>query len=272
MTTFLIKVLDFFTQKKIYVTIFTILIAYIIYKAISLILIKGINKGKNAYERKKRITIINLFVNITKYLIIILAALTILNIYGVNIKAMVAGLGITATILGLALQDTFKDIINGINIIMENYFIVGDVVTYNNFTGTVQEFGLKSTKIRNVNGEVLMVANRNIMEIKNLSQKEQKVLIDVNVAYEEDTAKVEKIIKDKILPQIEKIENVKKNSTIYLGIDELADSAIKYLIQFECERDTQWQAQRDANKIILVELSKANIKIPYPQMEVHNEK
>lgn len=185
---------------------------------------------------------------------------------------MVAGLGITATIIGLALQDTFKDIINGINIIVENYFIVGDIVQYNTFTGEVVSFGLKTTKIKNANGEIMTIANRNIMEIKNLSQESQAIFVNIPLPYEEDVEKMEKIITKNILPKISKIENVTPDSVAYLGISELASSSINYMIQYKCKRETQWQAKRDANRIIIMELNKQNISVPYQQMEVRYEK
>ena len=110
------------------------------------------------------------------------------------------------------------------------------------------------------------------MEIKNLSQKEQIVTINIPIAYEEKIEKVEKVINEKIIPAIDAIEEVNPNSTKYLGINEMADSCLKYLLKFECQRDTQWQARRDANKIILNALAAEKISIPYPQLEVHNEK
>ena len=272
MLNYLYKAIDFISRKEVYGIVVTFAIAYFVYKTICYVLEESINKGKTSYERKKRTTITNLFKNIAKYIILIIAILTILSIYNINVKGMVAGLGITATIIGLALQDTFKDIINGISIIMENYFIVGDIVTYGDFTGEIVEFGLKSTKIKNINGEVLIVANRNIMEIMNLSQKEHKVSLEVPLPYEADVEQVERIIEKKILPKLNKIENVIENSPDYLGIEKLADSAIVYLIQFSCHRETHWQARRDANRIILQEFAKENIHIPYPQLEVHNDK
>lgn len=271
MLDFFHKAVNFIGRKEVYGVIVTIAFSYFIYKTIAFILEESINKGKTSYERK-RTTITRLLENIVKYIIIIIAFLTILSIYGVNVKGMVAGLGITATIIGLALQDTLKDIINGISIIMDNYFIVGDIVTYGNFTGEIIEFGLKSTKIKNINGEVLIVANRNIMQITNLSQKEQKVLLKISLPYEEDVDKIENIIKKKILPKLNRINNAIENSSQYLGIEELASSAVIYMIEFKCHRETQWQAKRDANKIILQEFEKENIHIPYPQLEVHNEK
>lgn len=272
MINYLKKFFDFITKKEILGVLITLLVAFLLYRTIANILEKSINHGKDTYEKKKRKTITKLFQNIAKYLILIIAALTILSIYGINVTSMIAGLGITATIIGLALQDTFKDIINGINIIVENYFIVGDYVEYNGFTGEVIEFGLKSTKIKNFSGEVIIIANRNIMEIKNLSQESQTILIDIPLPYEEPVEKMEQMIQEDILPKINKIGNVEANTVEYLGISELADNCIKYMIKYKCNRETQWQARRDAHKIILTELNKHKVKVPYPQLEVHNEK
>ena len=272
MTDFFEKLIEFVIKKEVYGTVLTIIVSVIIYKMIAGLLEKAINPNKSGYELKRRKTITRLLQNIVKYLIITIAGLTILSIFGVNVRGMVAGLGVTATIIGLALQDTFKDIINGISIITENYFIVGDIVTYNNFTGEVIEFGLKSTKIKNINGEVLIIANRNIMEVKNLSQKDQVVQINIPLPYGEDIDKLEDIIINQILPQIKNIENVDKDTVTYLGINSLADSSVNYLVQFKCQREKQWVAKREANKAILSTLNKNKVSVPFPQVEVHNGK
>lgn len=272
MPTILKTIINFISKKEVYGVIVTCSIAYFVYKTLSLVLEISITKGKDAYEKKKRKTIVRLLNNIIKYLTLIIAFIIILSLYGVNVKAMVAGLGITATILGLALQDTFKDIINGINIILENYFIVGDVVSYGDFSGEVIEFGLKSTKIKNASGEVKIVANRNIMEVTNISQKENAVFLTLPLPYEESVDKMEKVINNEIIPGIKAINNVIPDSVVYLGISELADSCVNYSIKFRCKRETHWQAKRDAYGTILRILEKKKISIPYPQLEVHNAK
>ena len=155
---------------------------------------------------------------------------------------------------------------------MENYFIVGDIVSYGDFTGEVMEFGLKSTKIKNAAGDVLIVANRNIMEIKNISSREHNMMLNIPLPYEEPVEKVENIINKQILPKVEKVDNIVPDSVKYLGVNELADSCINYLIMFRCKRDTQWAAKRDVNRIIITELKKAKVSVPYPQLEVHYDK
>lgn len=266
------KLINFITKEEFYFTIIFIVGGYIVYKFGSILVEKIIVSGNTAYERKKRKTIIDLFRNVFKYIVVIFVILFILNLYGYNIKTIVAGLGIVATVLGLALQDTLKDLIAGITIILENYYVTGDYVKYNNFSGEVIELTLKCTKIKSFEGEVLTIANRNVVEIINLSQKEAQVMISVPVAYENDITEVEKIINEKILVEANNISDVIKNSGQYKGIEKLDDSCVCYLVSVNCKQENQWQVRRDFTRLILTILKKYNIKIPYRQIEVHNAK
>ncbi len=256
-------ILNILTKKEVYGVVVTLAVSYFIYRSSTIILNEIINYGKNHYERKKRRTVTNLFQNIIKYIILVFAVLAIFSIYGINIGGIVASLGIAATVIGLALQDTFKDIINGISIITENYFIVGDIVQYKTFTGEVIEFGLKSTKIKSANGEVMVIANRNILELVNLSQKEQVVYIDISISNYIESKQVEQVIIKKILPKLETIENVNEGTVEYLGVNDIASTHIKYLVKFSCVREKHYQAKRDANKVILEQLALADISTKY---------
>ncbi len=262
-------VLTFFGRKEVYGLAIIILLGLIVYYFGKLLIEKVIITGKNDFERKKRNTIVKLISNIFRYVIYILIGLTALNLYGVDTKALLASLGVAGAVLGLALQDTIKDFISGITIIMDNFFVVGDIVTFNEFTGEVIDMGLKTTKIKKVSGEVLVIANRNIDQVINISQKPATVVIDIPTAYELKTNVVEKTIK-KILKEIQQIEGIKKEPQ-YLGISALEESYVNYTISFICPQETQWQIKREVLKIIKNNYDKDNIKIPYKQIEVHHE-
>lgn len=261
-----------FQNKMVYGPILTILIAYLIYNIVKSVLYKIEDPKKySGYDLKRRKTVVDLITNFIKIFTIVIVLLVILNLFGINTTSIIASLGVASAVIGLAFQDTLKDVIGGINIIMDNYFIVGDIVKYNDFTGEVISFGFKVTKIKNLNNEVLTVANRNITQIINLSKEKAAVLIKVPIAYEEDIDKVEKVI-DKILANISKVEYVDSKAVQYLGVDELCDSSVNLLIKFICERDKQWITKREALKIIKKELDNNGVKIPYQQIEVHNGK
>lgn len=261
------NILGFLGQKEIYGLAIIIFSGLIAYNLGSKLIEKIINQGKTSYEKKKRITIVKLLSNISKVIIYILVIFFILDLYGVDTRALITSLGVVSALLGLSLQDTLKDLISGVDIILNNYFVVGDMVTYNDFTGEVIEMSLKATKIKKATGEVLVIANRNINQIVNISQKKANVIIDIPTAYEVKTAKVEKTIL-KILEEAKKINGVMPESK-YLGISGLKDSAVNYTISIICNQENQWQIKRDILKIIKDMYEKDKIKIPYQQIEVH---
>ncbi len=264
------NILSFFLQEKVVGPVIILTVGIISIKLITSAMKKIITGGKKEFEIKRRNTIVELINNIIKYFIYIIIVIFILNIYGVDTKSIIASLGVAGVILGFALQSTVEDLISGISIIMDNYFVIGDIITYENFTGEVIEMGLKSTKIRKANGEVYIIANRNINSVINLSQHRAGIAINIPTAYEEKTEKVEKVLND-VLEEAKKLPNVYKESK-YLGINEMNDSTINYAIMIYCKQDEQWQIKREVLKLIKLAYEKENIKIPYPQIEVHNGK
>ena len=263
-------ILEFLTKKQVYGTLIIILVTCVIYQLIVYIIDKITIHGKDELEKKRRLTTIHLFKNISKYLLIIFMILSLLNLYGFNTTSFIAGLGLAGALLGLSLQDTLKDVLNGISIIFDNYFVVGDIVTYNDFTGTVISFGLKSTKIKKYTGEVLTISNRNIDKIINLSQEKDTVILNIPTHYEEDFNLVEKVL-TKTINKIKDNNNDVKE-VVFLGINEFLDSSVIYQVKFTCSRGKQWDLKRVFLKEIKIAYEKNHIRIPYNQLEVHNGK
>jgi len=266
--TFLDKFLNIVLTKKVLGTALVIITSIIIVNIFKSIISRILIKGKTPYEIKRRKTIIDLIENIFKWFIYIIAILIILDFYGVNTKSLIASIGVAGAVLGLALQDTVKDLIGGISLILENYLAVGDIVTFNDFTGEVIELGLRVTKIKKASGEVMIVANRNIDTIINLSQKKANILLEIDTAYEEKNTKVEKVLM-KVLDEAI-VEKLILPDSEYLGINELASSSVKYMINIHCDQTKRYSVRREILKRIKIAYEKNNIKIPYNQIEVHH--
>ena len=262
--------IDVLKESELLKSLLIVLCSIILYNLIKLSIRFMVKTGKTTFEIKKRNTIIKLLENIFKYIIVILAFLSILEVYGVDTKSLIAGIGVAGVVLGLALQDFLKDLISGLSIMLDNYFVIGDIVEYDNFTGEIIEFGLKSTKIQSFSGEVYSISNRNIDKIINISQKSSNLYIKVPTAYEEKEEKVRKVL-------IKAIEEIIKNTDAddkseYLGIDELGESSISYIIKVHCPNDKRITVKRKSLAIIKEFYDKNGIKIPYNQIEVHNAK
>jgi small-conductance mechanosensitive channel len=129
--------LDFILSKYFYLPIIYILVGVLIYKILKKIVVAVFNRqsrliGKN---RKRYSTLVQVIVDLIKIIIIAFVLLSILTVYGVDVKAALAGLGIVSVIVGLAFQDLFKDFIVGFTIIIEDYFSVGDTIKIGEFKG-----------------------------------------------------------------------------------------------------------------------------------------
>ena len=256
--------IEFITSKKFLLPIVYIILGMIIYSLVKIV----INKiSKNKYMDKKKITIISLIKNIVKYLIFIFIILGILSVFGVDTTSIIASIGIAGVIIGLAFQDIVADFLAGIFIIFDNQFKIGDTISINDFKGEVVSFGLMSTKIKAASGEVKIIGKSSFNELINYSINNKIYYINIDVSYDTDINKLEKVL-DNMKEKVEKIDGYIGNYKL-LGINEFADSSIKYLITFECKSDMQYQVKRDFNKILKSELDKAKIEIPYKKIDIN---
>lgn len=260
-------------MQHIVLPIIYIIIGIIIYKVLERVISKSINISKISVKAHKQRaeTIKMLLVNIIKYIVVILVILGILSVYGINVKSILAGLGITTAIIGLAFQDLAKDLIAGVSIITENQYEVGDTIEVDGFTGEVIFLGLKTTKIRNYKGATKIIANHNMDKIINYSLHESLAEVDIATGYEYSPEDVEKVLKQLASDLKGKIENVTGDIQV-LGISKLNDSAVEYRIVAPVKSMQQYAVERILRKEIKIALDKANITIPYPQIEVHNGK
>ena len=258
--------IDFLIKNNIHELILFILIGLTIY-----IILKKLLLTNNEKINRKQKTMKKLIVNILKYIIIIFLILKLLTIIGINVSSIIAGLGIASVIIGLALQDIMKDVLSGIFIIIENQYDVGDEVEINKCQGYIIDLGLRSTRIKTFDSDIVTIANRNISVVKNCSREKPTVMIDLPFPYETPNQKVLEML-DNIKIRVEKElqESVKELSI--LGLQTFADSCIKYRIMYEAKKDQRYKTKRAINMIIKEEYDKSKISIQYNILEVRNGK
>lgn len=267
----LIKEIDF--MPFINVTIY-IIIGIVVYKIVKTIINKTLSKtnGRITTNHQQRITTLkNMVINIVKYIIIIIVVLLTLSSFGINVTSIVAGLGITTAIIGLAFQDFAKDLISGFSIITEGQYEIGDWIKVDDFVGEVIFIGLKTTRIRDYKGATYIVANHHMDKVINYSLENSLAIIDISTAYEEKPDKILKALNEIKEELNGKIEDAKGEIEI-LGINELESSSVVYRVILPVNSMMHYKVQRILRKEIIEKFKKENIKIPYNQIEVHNGK
>lgn len=134
--------------------------------------------------------IIRLLISVALFAI---AAIVILDNLGVNVTGLVAGLGIGGIAIGLAAQGIFSDLFASLSIIFDRPFRVGETIRYDTSTATVERIGLKSTRLRSVNGELLVISNTNLLgkEITNFAHLDRRrITFNIGVIYQTAPAKL----------------------------------------------------------------------------------
>jgi small-conductance mechanosensitive channel len=156
---------------------------------------------------------------------VILALITLDNL-GVHIQTLVAGLGISGIAVALAVQNVLGDAFAALSIITDKPFVVGDTITVDTFTGTVENIGLKTTRLRSITGEQLVFSNADLLKSRVRNWKrmnERGVYLTTKVGYETPRAVVGSI--PRIMREI--VEGTPRVRFARSHIKALADSAIE---------------------------------------------
>ncbi len=246
------------------------MIASIIIVMIALVLCFIMRTVKNHYKRthefssgQKR-TFTSIIFSMLRFMILLLAVIFIMQVNGMNVSGIIAGLGIFSAIIGLALQDFIKDIIMGINIVSDHFFSIGECVEFEGREGVIVGLTLKTTKIGDLDDHsVTTVCNRNISQIRRLGDRFD---IDIPLSYGEELTRINEAITD-ICSRINKIENVSKCT--YEGTQSFESSSINYRVRIFCDAKYRADMRRAAHREIQLGLHDAGITIPFNQLDVH---
>ncbi len=260
-------------SEKIYMPIIIIFVALVVYEIINLILSSRIKIGRNLtkHEKRSRETVLLLIRNIIRIIIILIVVLSILQVFGVNTSALVASATAVSLVVGLAFQDLLKDYLVGAAIILESQYAIGEIVSINGFKGEVISLSLRSTRLKSLTGEVKIIANRNISEVINYSLGSVLAKVIISVSYEDDINKTEKVLNNVIEKLNSEIEEIQTPITV-AGVDSLSSSSVDFLLTAGVSAKNEYIVKRKILKEVKLALDKNNIKIPYPQVEVHYEK
>ncbi|MBQ9187685.1 MAG: mechanosensitive ion channel family protein [Clostridia bacterium] len=214
-------------------------------------------------------TVTELVSSVIRYLGVILGVVWALTILGLNATAAFASLGIITLIIGFASQRLIEDVISGLFIVMEGQYNVGDIIILDDFRGTVQRIGVRTTTIVDPGGNYKVVNNSDIRNFQNRSKALSLAVSEIGITYEEDIPRVEAILKDALPAMLARNADVFLAAPKYLGVEALADSAVVLRFTVDCTEENVFAARRRLNRELRVLFAEKNIDIPFPQLTVH---
>jgi moderate conductance mechanosensitive channel len=191
-----------------------------------------------------------------------LAALQILrDIFNFNLAPLLTSAGVAGVAIGLAAQTIVKDYLNGMLILIEDQYNVGDVVRLTGLSGTVESMSLRTTMLRDGDGTLYTIPNSQITSVANLTRDYSVATINVSIDFSADPDKVMKVLKEEAMS----VRNDPAYSGVFLadpillGVDSIKGSQVIYPLQLKTLANQQWPALRETQRRIRLALDQNGI-------------
>ena len=224
--------------------------------------------------KKRTFTFISVVSNLIIIISVVAALLIIADQAGISVTPLLAGAGVASIVIGFGAQSLIKDLINGIFILLEQWYQVNDIITIGDTTGTVERFNLRTTVIRDLEGTLHFVPNGEISKLSNRTHTWSRALIQIGVHYKENIDKVIKVLEevfDGLISDKKYKKSILERPEILGegGVSELSDSAVVFTIICKVKPGQQWTIARQLRKRIKERFDMEGIEIPYPCTNVY---
>lgn len=219
--------------------------------------------GARKNDRRRR-TIGKLAANAVTYTVNFLVILLILEQLGFSLMPLLAGVGVVGLAIGFGAQNLVRDVISGFFILFEDQFGVGDVIQTGNYKGTVEEIGLRTTRIRSWSGETHIIPNGKIESVTNYSQH-NAVIVDVSVPYEADVDQAVQVIRDAMRRAHQRCDALLREPEV-LGVQSLEENSAVIRLFAVCAPNRHFAAAKRLQEDVRSALGEAGIDAPYPRV------
>jgi moderate conductance mechanosensitive channel len=225
---------------------------------------------RNSVSAARAQTLESLARNIFSYVLIFIFFVTILQIFGIQVTAILAGAGIIGLAVGFGAQGLVSDVVTGFFILLEKQIDVGDYVTAGSFSGIVEAVGLRTTQIRSFDGTLNFLPNREITSLSNHSRGNMRALVDIGISYDDDIDKAITVLQQVCDKVAAEDENIVDGPNV-IGVQTLGASDVVIRVIGKTKNMEQWGVERKLRKALKEALDQNGIEIPYPH-QVYIEK
>ncbi|WP_432560199.1 mechanosensitive ion channel family protein [Granulicoccus sp. GXG6511] len=227
-------------------------------------ILAGVTGISNARHRARTETLGSMLRSVNAVVVLVITIMLVLRVLGIPLTPLIASAGIGGVALGFGAQSLVKDYLSGIFMILEDQFGVGDVVDLGEVKGTIEEVGLRVTRLRDMTGQVWYVRNGEILRVGNLSQGWSTATVVVPVAVTSDPVQVLEVL-GRTMAEVyadPEFDDVLLEEPSVAGIDAVDGGAMNAKIFAKCAPNKHWGIQREILERSMVALREAGIKAP----------
>ena len=226
---------------------------------------------KVMFKAKVDNILINFIASIINTVLLLFVVIAALDQLGVATTSLIALIGAAGLAVGLALQGTLQNLASGVMLIIFRPFNDGDFVEAAGVAGVVEQIGIFTTTMRTGDNREIIIPNGEIFggTITNYSKRAtRRVDMVFGIGYDDDIKKAKELI-SKILDEDERIL---KDPAPSVTVAELADSSVNFNVRPWCATGEYWNVYSDTHEKIKLTFDAEGISIPYPQMDVHQDR
>ncbi len=202
----------------------------------------------------------------------IIATVSILAVWGIDLAPILASLGIAGIIIGMAVKDSLANLFSGVSLILDNVYKVGDIVSLESGqSGTIHEIGLRSTKIKSWDNEIYIIPNGKIANSVIKNTKQPNLAIKINLTFGVEYGSDPRQVKEIVTKAIESIDTLsaKDDRGVTVRLMEFGASSLDFKAMFWVDDlSNKWSTREEALNRIYAALNKHKIGIPYPTTTV----
>ena len=221
----------------------------------------GTNVIDLAHVEQRTETLRNIIRSISKGILIVIIGLTISSELGFDIGPILASAGIAGLAVGFGAQSIVKDVISGFFILFEDQFAVGDIVRIGDLSGVVERMTLRSTVLRNLEGQVHVIPNGNIQTVTVLTKEWARAVVDVTVAHSADLAEVFGVLQKIGLRLAQDLPDRVLEQPAILGVEKLDESGVTIRLIVKTPAFKQFDVMREWRRRIKEEFDIAGIAL-----------
>lgn len=215
-------------------------------------------------QNQRAATMGSLLGSAATFVIVSVTLLTLLADVGLNLGPVIASAGVGGVALAFGAQSLVKDVISGIFLIVEDQYGVGDVITVDTVTGTVEHMGLRITSVRDASGMLWYLRNGEITTVGNVSQGWSVANVDLLVHPDEDMQRLEQVLAPVVAQVADDpdLQDALVEPPEVLGVESITASALTIRITARCAANQQWGVQRELREQAKRALDAAGIRPP----------
>jgi moderate conductance mechanosensitive channel len=222
---------------------------------------------KRIREQRAR-TLASILNSIALILIIVVGGLITLSAFEIDIRPILATVGVLSLAISFGAQSLVKDVINGTFLLIEGQYGIGDVVRVGDTAGMVEKITLRTTTLRDLHGVVHVIPNGEISRVSNMTKGWSRAVLEIGVAYKEDVDRVMDVLRD-VGAQLAADPDwgaLLLEEPQVPGVENFAESGVVVRIVAKTLPLKQWDVARELRRRIKKRFDAERIEIPFPHV------